>query len=251
MHTLLCDLYMSTDAPPPWRQAPFRKIANHCSPNCVWRCAACMPQCKSVAVRARRSRQWLYILFCYIGLLSYSCRQPAARSQRMSVHHGVGQPGSDGYRFADCAVYRTILPEMAGMFDVDMAVMRLSIIGGKLACPWHPSLLLLPAMVEDLPPLQRLVISGKHLQLPQIPPTLQHSSRSATLWLHYLTLHTTERRAQHCPASQTALQPESCVLTLSLLLHMQRTQDFLSRPMRLCWQPRLRSWALHCRPCPM
>ena len=97
------------------------------------------------------------------------------------MHDGTWQPGSNGpgtfsYRCAAHAVYRTILPELADMFDwSDLAVLRVGVRGGTLACPWQPSMLLLPAMVESLPPLERLVISGKHLQLASILSPVQRN----------------------------------------------------------------------------
>jgi hypothetical protein len=114
--------------------------------------------------------------------------QTSCHMTKMRMHHGVWQPGSDGagtFSYNHCAahaVYRTILPELAGMFDwLDPAVMRLGFSEGTLACPWRPCLALLPAMVEQLPPIERLVISGKHLRLPSTLSPLQ-CSRSVASW---------------------------------------------------------------------
>ena len=74
--------------------------------------------------------------------------------------------GTSSYRCAAHAVYRTILPELAGMFDwLDLAVMELGFSEGTLACPWRPCLAFLPATIQELPPVERLIISGKHSQL--------------------------------------------------------------------------------------
>ena len=50
--TLPCDVRTSVHLPDPWRQAPFRKIANCCSPICMRLCTACMLHCRSIAVTA-------------------------------------------------------------------------------------------------------------------------------------------------------------------------------------------------------
>jgi hypothetical protein len=130
-------------------------------------------------------------------------------SYKLGMHDGVYQPGSDGsgpfsHRCAAHAVYRTILPELADMFDwLDLAPMKAGVRGGTLACPWQPWMLLLPAMIESLPPLERLVISGKHIQPLSNPytPVLQPISNTMASGL---TLHTTERRVRGCPVSHTA-----------------------------------------------
>ena len=76
------------------------------------------------------------------------------------------------YQFVTCAVYRKILPGLArGISCVSVDRFRENISGGLLVYTWCQSMVRLPSMVASLPPIERLIITGRFLQSPCRPPT--------------------------------------------------------------------------------
>ena len=74
--------------------------------------------------------------------------------------------GHSLHGFATYAARREILPNLGrSLCYLDADLVRADISGGTFMSIWHAALLLLPSMVASLPPIERLIIHGKHLQL--------------------------------------------------------------------------------------
>lgn len=92
--------------------------------------------------------------------------------------------------FVTCAVYRKVLPGLARQIScVSVDRFRENISGGLLVFTWCQSMVRIPSMVASLPPIERLIITGRYLQYPCRPPTPSAPQISSTM-ARELTLHT-------------------------------------------------------------